>query len=134
MRNRYASKRIKQAMLLAALLLPCVGLADSGRWKDNGNQTLIDTFTGQQWTKHDNLKNINWNDVKRYCETLALAGGRWQLPAIDDLAAIYNGGRDGTTTCGAGNCKVLSLFYLTLHYFWSATSLEPVQGDEFVRG
>lgn len=111
------------AFVMAALLLPQLLLAvDSGRWKDNGNQTLTDTFTGLVWTRHDNLKDINQLDAKRYCDTLSLAGAHWRLPEIDELEGIYSGGADGTTSCNGGApCKVSSLFYLTGPWFWSAT-------------
>lgn len=116
---------LRIALMFTALVLPGLCHADSGRWKDNGNQTLTDTFTGLVWTKHDNLKGLQWEDAKRYCDTLALAGARWRLPTEDELEGIYTGGHDGRTNCDLAEgaayvCYVSSLFYLTGPFFWSS--------------
>ena len=124
--------KIRMFAILPALLLGAATLAvadDGGRWKDNGNQTLTDTFTGLVWTKRDNLSDINQTDAMRYCDTLALAGGKWRLPSIDEVAALYST-RDGSVPCGTYKgtdltCHVSSLFYLTMAAFWSSTSGSP---------
>ena len=54
--------KLKLCMLFAALAFWAPGWADSDRWKDNGNQTLTDAFTGLIWTKHDNLKRVDWEE------------------------------------------------------------------------
>lgn len=113
--------RIMLAAVLLAAASPGV-MAGDDRWKDNGNNTLTDTFAGLTWTKRDNLKDVDWEGAKHYCDTLSLAGGGWHLPEIDDLAALYDGGgRYGTTKCRTNTCKVYSHFYLTGSWFWSST-------------
>jgi hypothetical protein len=124
---------------MAIALLPSLAIADGtgGRWRDNGNQTLTDTFTGLTWTKRDNLADVDWAGAKRYCDTFTLVGARWRLPEIDELEAIYSAGRDGTSRCtpsgwnvdklGELDCKTSSLFYLSSAFFWSAT---PAKSDQ----
>lgn len=122
---------IRIFLIMLCALAPLSLHAGNARWKDNGNQTLTDTFTGLVWTRHDNLKDVDWGGAKRYCDTLGIAGGHWRLPDVDELAAIHGDGRDGSTACappgwnesehGPLRCQVSSLFHLTGAAFWSAT-------------
>jgi len=124
--------RFPQWFFIALTLFPGFVSAVSGHWKDNGNQTLTDTVTGLIWTQNDNRRDINWDDAKRYCDTLRLAGYHWRLPEIDELQAMHILSRtDSTTPCSRENpCKVSALFHLTSDEFWSATpsTNDPVDG------
>lgn len=109
----------------------CVS-AGAQRWSESGRGVVTDDATGLQWTQRDNGSNMNWAEAKRYCDSLALAGGHWRLPGIEELAALYTDGRGGTTSCGSRNgkrftCKASPLFGLTLPRFWSATTAPDSQ-------
>ncbi|HVS31232.1 MAG TPA: protein kinase [Thermoanaerobaculia bacterium] len=51
---------------------------------------VVDSRTGLMWARRDNGSNIDWNGADSYCRSLTTGGhSDWRLPAIDELAAIY---------------------------------------------
>ena len=119
--------------LLATMLAFSIGAqANSQRWKDNGNATLTDTFTGLQWAQHDNLHDVNIDTAKQWCASLSLSGAGWRLPTIQELEEIYAAGHE-STPCGnlrpGLTCHVSSLFYLTNYNFWSTTAAPDEEGS-----
>ncbi|MCD4665769.1 MAG: DUF1566 domain-containing protein [Bacteroidales bacterium] len=57
------------------------------------NDTVTDTKTGLMWAAHDNGKDINWANVKTYCENYKGGGfSDWRLPTIAELKGLYQAG------------------------------------------
>lgn len=55
------------------------------------NPTWTDPATGLMWARQDNGSDVTWNQASNYCRNLRLAGySNWRLPAIDELAGIYD--------------------------------------------
>ena len=54
--------------------------------------------------------------AKQYC---AAKGKGWQLPSVDELAALYDNSLAGTQ-CGGYTCEVSRLFHLTNNWFWGS--------------
>ena len=109
-----------------ALLAAMAGsaAADDGRWKASKPGVVTDTFTDTQWTQRDNLGDTNWHDAKAHCANLALDGGGWRLPTMNELSQVYSGAGNDKVPCGAwqGNdlvCRAPKHFYLTGPWFWS---------------
>jgi hypothetical protein len=95
-------------------------------WTDAGGGVLLDKQTGLQWTQFDNGKDIDQPQAIKYCEQLALQGGKWRLPNEDELVALYvfTEDDDQRVPCGGRDnmCFASRLFHLTGNLFWSATS------------
>ena len=50
-----------------------------------------DPCTGLTWAAKDNGKTLTWQNAKKYCRDLRLAGySDWRLGTINDLQAIYD--------------------------------------------
>lgn len=50
-----------------------------------------DPCTGLTWAAKDNGKALTWQNAKKYCRDLRLAGhSDWRLGTIDDLQGIYD--------------------------------------------
>ncbi|MBS2029771.1 MAG: DUF1566 domain-containing protein [Deltaproteobacteria bacterium] len=96
---------------------------------DRGGGVLEQVSSGLQWTQTDNGRDIGWNDAKKYCEALLLAGGKWRMPSLDELQNLY---LDAVGTkaapCGTYLCGVPKGFSLTSHWYWSAESDGPGKG------
>jgi hypothetical protein len=95
------------------------------RWEGLERMVLLDTFTDLEWTRRDNLKDINWHDAKAYCDALEIGGGGWRLPTMDELDQLIDERRYGNTPCGAYagkkfSCPVTPKFYLTGPFVWSS--------------
>src|SRR6185437_4412348 len=56
---------------------------------DRGGGVLEQVSSGLQWTQADNGRDINWENARKYCEELPLAGGKWRMPSIDELHNLY---------------------------------------------
>jgi len=115
---------MKTAYMIVAFVLItfCSPLAaeDFERWKQTEQWVLLDTLTDLEWTRRDNLGDVNWNEARQYCRTLEISGSGWRLPSRAELSQVFTGGRDGTTQCGNYECKVSSKFYLTGPRFWTS--------------
>ncbi len=82
------------------LFLPLIdeGVADMGRFIQNGEQTVIDTEGRVMWTRTDSMidleKWVNYQDAADYARELGekkFAGfDNWRLPTKDEMATLYN--------------------------------------------
>lgn len=104
MRYRY----LKVSLLIIAVIIFSIALAlsesaiaqgpkkgsdTSGKcFIDNKNGTMTHIETGLMWQKDDNGMPINYEEAKKYCNSLTLAGYRdWRLPTVFELKALYDG-------------------------------------------
>ncbi|MGA2992051.1 MAG: DUF1566 domain-containing protein [Candidatus Korobacteraceae bacterium] len=54
-------------------------------------RTWTDPATGLMWARQDNGNGVNLDRASNYCRNLSLVGyANWRLPAIDELAGIYD--------------------------------------------
>lgn len=116
-------KAVTMVALLAAAMAGAAQ-ADDGRWKLVKPGVVADTFAGVQWTQRDNLGNVNWHDAKAHCASLALDGGGWQLPTMNEISQLHSGARGNKVPCANWQCSAPKPFYLTGPWFWSSE-----QGD-----
>lgn len=111
-----------RAVILAAALLQTAWAWEheqgGDRWVPKDKEVLVDSVTGLQWTRRDNLSDIDWQGGARYCAGLPLAGGGWRLPTLAELVEAYTAGREGATPCGRYRCRMSPKFYLTSWWFW----------------
>lgn len=64
-----------------------------GRFKDNNDDTITDTFTGLVWERQrftSGATQGSWQEVLARCDTLPLAGGGWRLPNIRELESLVD--------------------------------------------
>jgi Protein of unknown function (DUF1566) len=69
----------------------------SGRFIDNGDNTVADIKTGLTWVKdHDEIndkfaKRMTWNEAIEACKNLEYAGHKdWRLPTREELLTIVD--------------------------------------------
>jgi hypothetical protein len=56
---------------------------------DRGGGVVYDTGSGLDWERSPNPEMVNWHEAKAYVAALALDGGGWRLPSIDELIDVY---------------------------------------------
>lgn len=62
----------------------------TGHFKDNGNQTVTDQYTGLMWQSTEILPQ-KWENALAYCEKLQLGGfNDWRLPTLKELMTLVN--------------------------------------------
>jgi polyisoprenoid-binding protein YceI len=108
------------AALFAQALYSAFATPASPRWLATDEQVIQDTQTRLEWTRADNGYDIDWTHAKEFCQHL---GGRWRLPTIDQLAAIYESSKAAGATCGTSRCGISGPFRLTAEWFWSADAV-----------
>lgn len=58
-------------------------------FKDNGNGTITDNYTGLIWQKVQYSNTMTWEDALVYAENLSLAGATdWRLPNVKELQSL----------------------------------------------
>ena len=92
----------------------------SSRWVAADDQVVQDTRTRLEWTRADNGYNIDWTHAKEFCSHLP---GKWRLPAIEELAAIYERSQAAGASCGPSRCGISGPFRLSAEWFWSADAV-----------
>ncbi|MBF0539480.1 MAG: VCBS repeat-containing protein [Nitrospirae bacterium] len=82
----------KMLLVVLALVLCTATNAYSGRFKDNGDGSMMDTITGLQWMKNANACNdwVTWN------EAFTCVASGWRLPTIKELYTLCR--TDGSKT------------------------------------
>ena len=56
---------------------------------DNKDGTITDTKTRLMWQAVTPIESMSWQDARKYCKSLELAGYRdWRLPTINELISI----------------------------------------------
>jgi len=83
--------------------------------RNNSTQIVTDHNTGLEWQDDVNITKT-WQGAIDYCEALALDGGRWRLPNVNELYYIadrstYHPAMDSTFK----NVNISS-------YYWSSTT------------
>ncbi|HEY2734469.1 MAG TPA: DUF1566 domain-containing protein [Polyangiales bacterium] len=63
---------------------------DVAMFQRNGDGTLSDARTGLVWQAVSDSGTYAWDDAKRYCDDLSLAGGAWRLPSEAELESILD--------------------------------------------
>lgn len=82
-------------------VIDCAGTGQDGeyqtgyeRFKDNGNETVTDNFTGLMWTKSGRITDGNpklWLEALVVCRDLNLAGyDDWRLPNVFEMKDLVD--------------------------------------------
>jgi polyisoprenoid-binding protein YceI len=120
--------RLRKAVgLIAGSLLAAQGFnsafattPSTRRWVAADEQAVQDTLTRLEWTRADNGYDIDWTHAKEFCNQLS---GKWRLPTIDELAAIYESSKAVGTSCGPSRCGISGPLHLSAEWFWSADAV-----------
>ena len=67
------------------------GCTREGRFVDNEDGTLMDTYTGLMWTKAAAPNRMTWQEALQYCENLVLGEedyDDWRLPNVSELRSL----------------------------------------------
>jgi uncharacterized caspase-like protein len=120
-RRRLAEKK-KQ---IATFKHPSVSTANEISWDsrfityDNG--TVLDTNTNLVWAAKDNGSDIDWVKAKSYCEKYRGGGYTdWRMPTQDELAGLYDAGKEYKTDCSSYNAHLTDMIRLTCIWVWSS--------------
>jgi len=57
----------------------------------NGDGTATDSSSGLTWQQEEPAEDFEWGAASVYCDNLALAGGGWRLPKIEELRTLIRG-------------------------------------------
>ncbi len=67
--------------------------APPGHYADTPDE-VTDAYTGLVWQRADSqaerADSMSWAEAGAYCSSLALAGKRWRLPSIQELATLFD--------------------------------------------
>lgn len=70
---------------------PSLSSINAAQFKDNGNGTITDNFTGLVWQKIQSPNTMTWEEALRYASGLLLAGkSDWRLPNIKEIQSLSN--------------------------------------------
>jgi polyisoprenoid-binding protein YceI len=119
---KHTGHRTKAGLLACALFAaqgPMATLAASP-WFAADSFALQDTRTGLEWTRADNGYDIDWTHAKEFCAHLP---GKWRLPTIAELAAVYERSKAAGASCGASRCDISGPFRLSAEWFWSSDAV-----------
>ena len=86
-----------------------------GRYIAYASGVVRDTKTGLEWIVGAD-KSTNWNEAKQYVENLAVSGGGWRMPTIEELKTLYEPAR--------GSRNMTPLLKTTGWYVWSGETKE----------
>jgi polyisoprenoid-binding protein YceI len=113
------------ALIVAILFAPLGPYAafaaiSTSPWVIADELVIQDTRTGLEWTLADNGYDIDWTHAKEFCNHLP---GKWLLPTIDELAAVYESSKAAGVSCGPSRCAISGPFRLSAEWFWSADAV-----------
>ena len=58
-------------------------------FKDNGNGSITDNYTGLMWQKTQSSNTMTWEEALVYAENLSLAGASdWRMPNVKELQSL----------------------------------------------
>ena len=78
--KKFHVRAVRTAM---ALTLPAI------HFKDNGDGTITDNYTGLIWQKIQNANILTWEDALMYASNLTLAGkSDWRVPNIREIQSL----------------------------------------------
>jgi hypothetical protein len=63
-------------------------------YEDLGDGTVRDASTGLTWQQAVAPQRLSWQAAKTCCAQLALAGGGWRLPTLEELRSIVDRTRE----------------------------------------
>jgi hypothetical protein len=63
----------------------------ASRFHFDKNNIIKDTRTGLEWIAGPD-RDISWEEARSWVDNLAVDGGGWRLPTIDELKSIYERG------------------------------------------
>ena len=89
--------------------------AQDDRFIANDNGVVKDTETGLEWYAGPD-KDTNWNEAKRWVESLNVAGGGWRMPTRKELKSLYK--------MGAGKRNMTPLLKTTGWQVWSGETMD----------
>ncbi len=84
---------------------------------DAASETVKDLSTGLVWQRGFSEGAMTWNDAKKYCKGLVLAGGGWRLPGKEELLTLVDKSTRPTIDAAA-------FLMPGTDWFWSATTVE----------
>ena len=74
---------------IRAVRNPSVVTVPAIHFKDNGNGTITDNYTGLVWQKIQSSNTMTWEEALLYAENLSLAGAMdWRLPNVKELQSL----------------------------------------------
>jgi len=85
MRLKHVAITLSALVFMVAFAQP---LAAQERFVKLHNGIVKDTQTGLEWFAADD-RDMDWHTAKRWVQRLALAGGGWRMPAVSELAALF---------------------------------------------
>jgi hypothetical protein len=97
------------------------GQPSAERFVAQGQDVVLDTVSGKEWTRSDNGKGSNWHVAVSWC---AARGEGWRLPHLHEFGEIYDRSKTQKTKCDFAQCNVSPLFRLSAVEFWTATTHE----------
>ncbi len=62
------------------------------RYEELANNIVKDHQTGLEWIAGPD-KDTDWNEAKKWVESLEVDGGGWRMPTLDELEGLYDEGR-----------------------------------------
>ena len=81
------------------------------RFSVNNNYMVLDTMTGLEW-KAGPDKDTTWQESNDWVRSLAIGGGGWRMPTIEELRSLYQE--------GAGDKSIIYLLKLSEYWVWSS--------------
>jgi hypothetical protein len=79
-----------KAKILGLVALGLLGSAQANATLiDKNNGVVLDSSTMLEWEQTTNPNYVNWAEAGSYATSLALSGGGWRLPTIDELKQLY---------------------------------------------
>jgi hypothetical protein len=84
---------------LAALsknLMPADIAAVEGDHQRSRNGIVYDRRTGLEWFVGPET-DVTWHEARRWAESLAIGGGRWRLPTVDELTGLHEKRQGGAS-------------------------------------
>lgn len=118
------------------------------RWKRSRN-VVIDSKLNLMWQDDSAVKivRINWNDAKKYCENLSLAGfDDWRLPNYNTLISIVDYDRYQPAIIPSfKNVNILDYYWSSnrfvvekthawyVYFYNGRTYVDPKSNENFVR-
>jgi hypothetical protein len=76
---------------ILSVILLTAHVAYAGRLMDNGDGTISDKVSNLMWQRQDDDTERYWEEAKRYCSGLTLAGHTdWRMPTLRELLTIVD--------------------------------------------
>lgn len=113
-----------------------VPTVDSGRFINNGNQTVIDSYTGLTWPQDASMPTVGtctgdakiWSEAPNYVACLNSANylgfNDWRLPNMRELMSLHDRGKESPTAFDHAGFNISAPSeYSNTPIYWSSTSV-----------